>query len=171
MSEVQTIICQCGLITEACSGPTHSYIQATPGCWKLYGEVLVREYSDPQYWRMHRLTVDAYSVQHPDGDDPRAIQSVTVHLVGLYITLVKKLSAEFATQIIGKIIQKNKGKFILLERPKNLGKITIQDVWQAKNAEQHEMVIAQWAQSVWEAWQQHHDYIASLAEPILNQKI
>ena len=31
----------------------------------VYGEVLAREYSDPSYVSLHRLTADTYAVQHP----------------------------------------------------------------------------------------------------------
>jgi hypothetical protein len=46
-------------------GPVHRYMESSPGCWASYGEVLVREYTEPSYFGVHRLTVDAYAVQHP----------------------------------------------------------------------------------------------------------
>ncbi|MDZ7628938.1 MAG: DUF5946 family protein [Parvularculaceae bacterium] len=36
---------------------------------------------------MHRLSVDAYAVQHPGGASRQAIQSVGLHLARLYIQL------------------------------------------------------------------------------------
>ncbi len=55
----------CGGSFDVSDGPTHRYLGASPGCWAVYGEVLAKEYSDAAYYRVHRLTVDAYSAQHP----------------------------------------------------------------------------------------------------------
>jgi hypothetical protein len=64
-------------------GPVHRYLESSPGCWRLYGEVLAREYSDLAFWAAHRLTVDSYAVQHPGRSSPQTIQSVCVHLLSL----------------------------------------------------------------------------------------
>ena len=40
--------------------------QGKAGCLKLFEEILAREFSDYRYGRIHRLTVDAYSLQHPE---------------------------------------------------------------------------------------------------------
>jgi hypothetical protein len=55
----------------------------SPACWARYGELLSVQYSDPERMAFHQLIVDTYAVQHPDGDDPRAIQSVGIHLMTL----------------------------------------------------------------------------------------
>lgn len=36
-------------------GPTHPYMESSPGCWAAFGDVLAREYSDPVYFEVHRL--------------------------------------------------------------------------------------------------------------------
>ncbi|MCP9491734.1 MAG: DUF5946 family protein [Solirubrobacteraceae bacterium MAG38_C4-C5] len=41
---------------------------------------MAAQYSDPERMAFHQLIVDTYAVQHPDGDEPRAIQSVAIHL-------------------------------------------------------------------------------------------
>ena len=64
-------------------GPTHRYMQSTPGCWAAFGRVLAREYEDQRYFEVHRLTVDAYAVQHPGIPGRQSIQSVAFHLVRL----------------------------------------------------------------------------------------
>ena len=55
----------CGLELPQRDGPVHPYIGASAACWSLYGEVLTREYGDASYRSAHRLTLDAYAVQHP----------------------------------------------------------------------------------------------------------
>ncbi len=65
----------CGALVLDIEGPTHRYLGVLPGCWALYGEVLKREYSDHREWLVHRLTVDAYAVQHQGESSPQTIQS------------------------------------------------------------------------------------------------
>ena len=77
-------------------GPVHRYMDSSAGCWAVYGEVLAREYSDPSFFEVHRLTVDAYAVQHPGAKDRQSIQSVGVHLIRLCLFLERDLSPENA---------------------------------------------------------------------------
>ncbi len=70
----------CGALAPDIDGPVHRYMDSSPGCWALFGEVLAREYSDYNYASHHRLTVDAYAVQHPGKPSPPSIGSVAVHL-------------------------------------------------------------------------------------------
>jgi hypothetical protein len=43
----------CGIQTEKIDGPTHKYLESTPGCWDVYGEVLSKEYSDFRFFTFH----------------------------------------------------------------------------------------------------------------------
>src|SRR5678816_4348633 len=54
----------CGGLVPQMDGPTHRYMDSSPGCWHVYGEVLAREYGDQAFRVAHRLTVDSYAVQH-----------------------------------------------------------------------------------------------------------
>src|SRR5438552_14745849 len=112
----------CGARFPGSDGPTHRYLQSSPGCWAGYGDVLAREYSDSAYRAVHRLTVDAYSVQHPGSSSPQTIQSVAVHLLGLYATLELNLSAQLATAMIGRA--SNSLQFQWLAPPANAGALT-----------------------------------------------
>ena len=51
---------------DICAACGASVEQGKGGCLKLFEEILAREFSDYRYGRIHRLTVDAYSLQHPD---------------------------------------------------------------------------------------------------------
>lgn len=77
-------------------GPTHPYMESSSGCWAAFGDVLAREYSDPVYFDIHRLSVDAYAVQHPGRPSRQSIQSVGVHLVRLHLFLEQGLAPEKA---------------------------------------------------------------------------
>lgn len=80
----------CGGAFAACpAGTTHAYMASSPGCWDAYTAVLAREYQDPALFdRCHRLTVDAYAVQHPgNADERRARQSFWIHGASLWMVL------------------------------------------------------------------------------------
>jgi len=139
-------------------GPVHRYMKSSPGCWSVYGEVLAREYSDNVYFDIHRLTVDAFAVQHPGSKDRQSVQSVGVHLVRLCLFLEHGLAAENANEAMLEA-GKNKSSFFFLEPPLNLGEITAADVHKAKSVEEHKALVKEWARCAWNAWSTHHDTI------------
>jgi len=139
-------------------GPVHRYMESSAGCWAVYGEVLAREYSDPSFFEVHRLTVDAYAVQHPGSKDRQSIQSVGVHLIRLCLFLEQGLSPENANDAMLSA-GKNKKYFTYLEPPLNLGAITAKDIANAKSADEHKDIVKKWAESAWDAWSIHHDTI------------
>lgn len=148
----------CGGLFDDVPGPTHRYLESSPGCWAAYGEVLVREYSDPAYYRIHRLSVDAYAVQHPGRPSPQCIQSVAVHLISLCLVLERNVDVQRATRAMQTAV-KTKGRFVWLAPPASLGAVTVADVRTAKDADEHEQRVRAWTRSAWEAWQPHHETI------------
>jgi hypothetical protein len=158
-SDMNTCKCfSCGGLYPDVDGPVHRYMSSSPGCWSVYGEVLAREYSDPTYFEVHRLTVDAYAVQHPGSTDRQSIQSVGVHLIRLCLFLEHGLTAENANDAMLKA-GKDKHSFIFLEPPHSFGSITAADVYKARSSTEHKGVVREWAQTAWEAWSMHHDII------------
>ena|ERR1700674_1896156 len=161
---VPTTTCPgCGVLLPEQDGPTHRYQESSPACWALYGDVLAREYSDPRYSQVHRLTVDAFSAQHPGKPSPQTIQSAAVHLISLHLVLERAYSMQQATQALGLAVAKGKGSYIWLTPPAFLGKITVADVQKAANVEDHLRAVRAWAESVWQAWAQHHKTIREWA--------
>lgn len=148
----------CGGLFEDIEGPTHRYLEASPGCWAAYGEVLVREYSDAAYYGVHRLTVDAYAVQHPGHPSPQSIQSVAVHLISLCLVLERGVDVQRATQAMQAAI-KDKSRFVWLTPPASLGAVTVADVCATMGLEEHRKKVQAWSASAWAAWSPHHTTI------------
>lgn len=141
---------------EDIAGQPHKYIGTTQGCWNLYGQILVKEYSEYNYPELtHRLTVDTYAVQHPGQPGRQAIQSVNGHLAGLYFVLVKNTSGKEATERISEILGKDL-KFSWLEPPVPNGRKTVIDVLNATSQEEHERNVREWAEDVWTCWYKKH---------------
>lgn len=141
-------------------GPTHRYMKSTPGCWAIYGEVLAREYENPDLMEVHRLSVDAYAVQHPGGNDRQSIQSVGVHLLRLSLFIEYNLSPKNANAAMLKAA-KHKQNYTWLEPPESLGNITAADVHRTKDAEDHKKIVRAWANEAWMAWSAYHAVIRS----------
>ncbi len=152
---------ECGAFTESVEGPTHAYMKSSPGRWKVFGSLLAREYSNPDYMRVHRLTVDTYACQH-GGDDPRAIQSVNVHLVALCLFHERKLSFASIPHFMEKIISAHKGNFSQLPLPNLDGVMKVTDVIAAQTSEEHCRLVTKWSAQVWDAWGSQHRKIFAL---------
>jgi len=138
---------------------------STPGCWAAYGEVLAREYSDVSYARNHRLTVDAYAVQHPGEPSPQSIQSVAAHLVCLHLVLERDVSQQQATRLLKRLVR-NKPALSWLAPPATRGSVTVRDVLDATDAKTHLQAVEAWARSALLAWQPWHAHIRELAEEL-----
>lgn len=137
------------------NGPTHEYMESTPGCWAAFGRVLAREYEDQRFFGVHRLTVDAYAVQHPGVPSRQSIQSVGVHLVRLCLFLEHQLTPEKANAAM-LLAAKHKAQYHWLEPPASLGALTIADIDAAENFEAHQSAVRAWARQMWEVWSPHH---------------
>jgi hypothetical protein len=131
---------------------------SSPGCWAAYGEVLAREYSDPAYWSVHRVTVDCYAVQHPGTPSPQSINSVGLHLIRLCATLERELPPDAAPNLLQRLANERR-PLRWLEPPASLGPVTVADVHEAASAEEHRDRVMEWAAALWNAWSDHHAQI------------
>lgn len=156
----------CGGMFLEHDGPTHRYMESSPGCWAAFGEVLAREYSDPAYGCLHRLTVDAYAVQHPGRQSPQAIQSVAVHLISLSLVLERGVDMLRATAAI-RTATSRKNVFRWLSPPSSRGDTTVAEVLRARNAEEHLAAVDAWARAAWLAWSEHHHTVRAWASEVL----
>jgi Family of unknown function (DUF5946) len=159
LQSTNTIRCiGCAALVPDIAGPTHRYMESSPGCWAIYGEVLAREYSNPAYGIMHRLTVDAYAVQHPGKRSSQSIQSVAIHLLRLYLILERGYTDASAAKAMP-ILARHKGSFYWMDPPPSLGDETVLHVRSAKDPTAYEQAVWEWARSAWQAWAPHHEQI------------
>jgi hypothetical protein len=146
-------------------GRTHAYLRSSPACWALFGEVLAREFGDPDYFRLHQLTVDAYAVQHSRGSDRRSIQSLALHLITLCIVLEHGVDPRLGPRLHERLAEG--ASFQPLEPPDTTGRMTVADVRGAETAADHERRVDAWARDVWAAWEPHHATVGAWVERLL----
>ncbi|MBA3839846.1 MAG: hypothetical protein H0X55_06055 [Thermoleophilaceae bacterium] len=147
----------CGALLPAEDGPTHPYIRASPACWARYGEVLAREFGDPDYFALHQLTVDAYAVQHPGVAERRAIQSVGLHLMTLCMVIEDGADPREGPKLHRRMVRRP--AFEWLDPPPMDGRLTVAAILPAQSPSEHERLVRAWARDVWEAWTPHHETV------------
>jgi hypothetical protein len=155
----------CGALVPTSAGPTHPYIGASPGCWALFGEVQAVAYADYRMAGVQRLTVDTYAVQHPGVPERRAIQSVAVHLMSLYLTLEHGVTHTQSMQVLQRAADRSH-TFTWLTPPASVGALTVVDVHRARmDADAYTRLVTAWAHATWAAWAPHHAQIRQWAAP------
>ena len=159
----------CGAEVEDIEGATHAYLGTSAGCWKLYGDVLAKEYGDSEYMQIHRLTVDAYSLQHLGVESAKTIQSMNLHLMALCAAFDFDIDYDFIPRVMNHRLReyKEKNVFQWLTPPSSLGKMTVLDVVGAKNSTEHSELVLVWAKDVWHTWERHHEEIKLLVKEVL----
>ncbi|HEX2765174.1 MAG TPA: DUF5946 family protein [Candidatus Limnocylindria bacterium] len=164
-------------ITERCWGcaarylpqvadETHPYIGASPACWATFGEVLAREFENPDYGRVHRHTVDVYAVQHPGHDDRRQRQSVALHLIAICQWLEHDVTDIARLNEITQQLANEDRDWPWLTPPETYP-MTVGDLLVARSGEEHAQLVRRWAETTWEAWSPHHPTVREWAAELL----
>jgi hypothetical protein len=146
-------------------GPTHAYIGAVPGCWRVYSEVLAEEYVADGASDCLGLIVDAYAVQHPGVESRQAVRSVAGHLISIRQVIEAAADGRENQQRLRAALAGSE-RFRWLDPPSFEGTITILDVSAAERGHARRGVVRAWAESVWRAWGPHHAEVRRWAEAV-----
>lgn len=132
-----------------CEGATGPFVPS-PQCGEAALVLAEREFSDQACFAVHRLTVAAYTLQHPDVSSDH---SVAVHLGALHGAVVLGLDVEANSRHIrwlsDELRSRPPGRLV---RPTNRGALTVTDAVAATTAAEHCAVVRRWAAAVHAAW-------------------
>lgn len=135
--------------------PAHPYMTASPACWAAYGELLAADYADPDRMATHQLVVDAYAVQHPGGEDGRAVRSVGIHLMTLALFLEDGVDPALGARLHRRMVARP--VFHRLDPPRpGPSAMTHLDVPRDGAAEAARKATYAWARDAWAAWAPAH---------------
>ena len=148
----------CGGLVPAVDGPTHRYMESSPGCWASMARSCPGVFGSGLCHTASPNGRSAFAVQHPGRPSPQSIQSVGVHLVRLCLILERGFSDAAAGDAMPTIARR-KSEFRWLTPPASMGPVTAIDVWNAKSAKEHLEAVSAWAQSAWQAWVLHHEQV------------
>jgi hypothetical protein len=146
------------------SGPVHSYMTSSSACWAAFGRVLAAEYANPHLMPVHRLSVDAFAVQHVGNDSRKAVQSVGLHLARLYTQLERGLDHDRANEFMLRA-GKRKADLARLEPPSSFT-VTVSRVEPFAGTAAHLTAVQDWAQTAWNDWAHVHAYVRRWADAI-----
>jgi len=147
----------CGSRLPAIEGPAHAYMTSSPACWAAFNTVMAREYSDPGLMTVHRLSVDAWAVQHPGDGSRRAIQSVGLHLARLMVQLEQGREGEPANAAMLRFAAR---KASLPELPRRVSYTrTVAEVAGVTEPDAHRTAVRSWALATWADWADQHEFI------------
>lgn len=161
----------CGFTFPSIQEPSHRYGVASAGCWNTFNELLVQEANFFKgYPSIHRLTVDAYCVQHPPhfeiqkqlGISERfidaSIQSIAIHLIALYAIFEKKVELEKVAPLMDRVLSSGV-IFKNLEAPSSFDVVAMVDIQKSDTAQQYSELVWRWGQESWAAWKKHHSQV------------
>ena len=124
------------------------------GCQAVFDELTAHAYADLAYASVRDLAFDTYCMQHLE-TYCRSAKSYAAHLTRLCCGL------EYGGDPhVYEAIQTWLNGAAKIEKPQvlsQLGTMTVLDVRDAPNAEEHIRLVRAWAANVWEAYRSQHD--------------
>jgi hypothetical protein len=135
---------------ESCTGCGLIVPGGNAGCQRLVDELWAREFEDVAFFRVHRMTVDTYCLQHPERycGSPK---SFAAHLTGLCWGLEHSEGRAVGSEALRRWLN----GAVRLEKPeipKERGRLTVADVRDVTEPEPYGRAVEAWARSTWEAY-------------------
>lgn len=120
-------------------------------CQRQFEALAEREFSDPRYFAFHRLTVDAYCLQHPERY-MISTKSAATHLAAMCWSLEIGYSMHLPEPL--KAFVDGPRTFVRIDPPPPMqrGGITIESMFETDAADAYGDAAMQWARSSWDAW-------------------
>ena len=138
-----------------CAGCGLEIAGGTDGCQALFDQFRLRESAElARGYGSTRLTIDIYSVQHPDRYCVSA-KSLAAHLTGL-CWAVERGGSEAGLQAMQRWLNGS----VPLDKPvipKDRGQLTVADISGAADQAAYEAALDRWARSTWEAYSPLHE--------------
>lgn len=157
----------CGLAApETGDDPPAEHV-ASAACYRLYGQLLARDYSDAGYYRAaHQMVVDTYAAQHAGGTSRREVQTVALCLMTLCLFVEDGVDPAQGPRLHQQMAA-NRPSFVWLPPPVPAHWPTVADVLKAHDVDEHEQLVRGWAGQVWQAWTPHHAAVRQWNEQAL----
>ena len=151
----------CGQELPVIDGAVHAYAGASSACWTRFAELGAT--LPPGGTPLRRLVTDAYMVQHPGVPERRAIQSVGLHLVALYLVLERGLPPDDLSATLQRALARPPA-WRWLEPPVPNGTSTVVDLEAAIAAGRTAEAIEAYVRGVWDSWAPHRATVERWAQ-------
>lgn len=148
------VICQgCGVNLRGKGLSPSDRYNATGECFELFGELSGFSIRQNQAEFIHQLVVDSYVAQHSGGIAKNI--GTTFALAGLCLFVEYNYTGRQIQHVHMDIHKQNWERLI----PPRHFKMTVKDVFKANSISERELLIKNWAKSVWESWNESHEWI------------
>ena len=151
-----------------CAGCGLEIAGGTDGCQALFDQFRLRESAElARGYTSTRLTIDIYSVQHPDRYCVSA-KSLAAHLTGL-CWAVERGGSEAGLQALQRWLNGS----VPLDKPvipKDRGQLTVADIAGAADQAAYEAALDRWARSTWEAYSPLHEIARHWIDETVSQR-
>jgi len=131
-------------------------VDDTGSCDALFKEVVGWEFSQPELFGVHRLTVDAYCLQHP-AQYMKSSKSAAAHLAGMCWSLEYGGGASVSRSLSRWLDGPADLPRVAPPPPHARGSLTVRDVHDLGGAPDHVSRVKEWAQDVWSDWAVGHE--------------
>lgn len=139
------------------------------GCEALFQEVCGLEFSDPQLFGVHPLTVDAYSLQHPE-TYMKSPKSAAAHLAGICCQLELGAGAEVSRAVSDWLSGAPAPGRVTPPPPLGRGERTVRSVWEVRGSAEHSRRVRAWAADAWAAWGGAHETARRWADEVMGRR-
>jgi uncharacterized protein DUF5946 len=119
------------------------------GCRALFEELLAREWDAPISYRVHRMIVDAYCLQHP-AEYCASAKSFAAHLTGMCCAFEHK-----SHPTVMRAVQQwlsGKAPIEKPELPAKRGELTVMEVHREQDPVPRMLAVNRWAKATWDAY-------------------
>lgn len=140
--------------SDRCAGCGLRTPGGTDGCQAIFEELVGRDFSNALYFRVHRMMVDIYSLQHPERYCASA-KSLAAHLTGLCWFMDNDAPRAIGNQALRRWLD-GPSPVDKPELPSFRGTLTIEDVRHAGDPESYARAVDRWGRSTWEAYAPLH---------------
>lgn len=138
----------------SCPSCGASGVGGLDGCLTVFGTLGAREFSDPAYFAAHRVSVDAYCLQHPELY-MKSSKSAAAHLAAMCWTMEYGRSRHMPSALKQWVDGRRTYTRIAPPPPARRGELTVLSIVDAASPADYEARVLAWATSAWQAWAVH----------------
>jgi hypothetical protein len=146
--------------------PDHRF-NASGECLQAYSDLMCYTVSKQDPGFIHQHVVDSYAAQHAGG--PTRPITIAFGLIGLYLALEKGYTGRQVQKAHMKIAKIQKD-WPFPEPPHRHAGLTVIDVVLEATDNKKETSIRKWMESVWEIWEERHEWVRVTTDELLYKK-
>lgn len=154
----------CGLCLPTSDALLDPRVNASPDCWRLYGELTAYTVTRGDATFIHQHLVDAYAAQHAGGSSKPITGAFG--LIGLYLACERGYNGR-QVQHMHMLLANRSKTWPTFAPPQHPGALTVWDPLQEPPGDQRDAALMRWAASVWDAWSAEHARIEALIASVM----